>query len=306
MASTFERGYPKFLGIGAAYSGTTWLHANLRRHPRVWLPPVKEMHYFDLFREGSADYYCLPAWSHPEVSKEFLRRHRRVTWMRMLSFRSPPLWSLRFMYGKRDDAWYANLFRRGKIAGEITPTYLNVPKHVVEAVREFNPEMKIILMLRDPVSRAWSAIRRRKGMIVRKFKGLGRNELELKVLEMLNEPAFLNWNDYVGPIKIWREVFGEKQMFIGYLDDLKERPRDLLRWVLDFLELDSKGIELSNEVEEVVNKGPKMVLPEKYLPQLYRPYLEQLRELEKMLGGPTTKWRAKAEKLVGEGTAAPA
>jgi hypothetical protein len=39
--------YPNFLGIGAQKSGTTWLHDNLARHPQVWLPPVKEIHYFD-------------------------------------------------------------------------------------------------------------------------------------------------------------------------------------------------------------------------------------------------------------------
>jgi len=39
--------YPDFLGIGAQKAGTTWLHLNLRRHPGVWLPPVKELQYFN-------------------------------------------------------------------------------------------------------------------------------------------------------------------------------------------------------------------------------------------------------------------
>ena len=38
---------PSFLCIGAQKAGTTWLHAQLRSHPKVWLPPIKELHYFD-------------------------------------------------------------------------------------------------------------------------------------------------------------------------------------------------------------------------------------------------------------------
>ena len=53
---------PSFLGIGAARSGTTWLHENLRHHPQVWVPPAKELHYFDLLRHGPI-YFNLPSWT---------------------------------------------------------------------------------------------------------------------------------------------------------------------------------------------------------------------------------------------------
>jgi hypothetical protein len=38
---------PDFLGIGAQKSGTTWLYANLRCHPELYLSDEKEVHYFD-------------------------------------------------------------------------------------------------------------------------------------------------------------------------------------------------------------------------------------------------------------------
>jgi hypothetical protein len=39
---------PDFLGIGAQKAGTTWLHANLKAHPEIVLPPeAKEVHFFD-------------------------------------------------------------------------------------------------------------------------------------------------------------------------------------------------------------------------------------------------------------------
>ena len=41
------RGFPNFLCIGAQLSGTTWLHRNLAARHDVWLPPAKELHFFD-------------------------------------------------------------------------------------------------------------------------------------------------------------------------------------------------------------------------------------------------------------------
>ena len=48
---------PGFLGIGAQKSGTTWLHAQLREHPSIYLPDEKEQHYFDWnFHRPLAEY----------------------------------------------------------------------------------------------------------------------------------------------------------------------------------------------------------------------------------------------------------
>lgn len=42
--------YPDFLVIGAQKAGTSWLYRNLKYHKQVWLPPVKELHYFDTLK----------------------------------------------------------------------------------------------------------------------------------------------------------------------------------------------------------------------------------------------------------------
>jgi hypothetical protein len=38
---------PHFLGIGAQKAGTTWVFENLRLHPEIFMPPPKEIHFFD-------------------------------------------------------------------------------------------------------------------------------------------------------------------------------------------------------------------------------------------------------------------
>ena len=38
---------PRFLCIGAQKAGTSWLFAQLQSHPEVWMPPIKELQYFN-------------------------------------------------------------------------------------------------------------------------------------------------------------------------------------------------------------------------------------------------------------------
>ena len=38
---------PRFLCIGAQKAGTSWLFAQLQSHPKVWMPPLKELQYFN-------------------------------------------------------------------------------------------------------------------------------------------------------------------------------------------------------------------------------------------------------------------
>ena len=44
---------PAFLIIGAQKAGTTSMHQVLTQHRSIWMPPIKELHYFD--RESSCD-----------------------------------------------------------------------------------------------------------------------------------------------------------------------------------------------------------------------------------------------------------
>jgi len=40
---------PKFLGIGVPKAGSTWLHNTLSKHPEVFVPNEREVHYFDRY-----------------------------------------------------------------------------------------------------------------------------------------------------------------------------------------------------------------------------------------------------------------
>jgi len=126
-------GLPHFLCIGAQRSGTSWLYDNLRQVPGLWLPPVKELHYFDRI---DPDFYRNPSHAyrrfHPHLRDRLARNARNLGALvpRLAAELAReglrlPLWGHAYYFGKPSDEWYRGLFRsaaaRGLITGEITP-----------------------------------------------------------------------------------------------------------------------------------------------------------------------------------------
>lgn len=58
-----------FLGIGAQKSGTTWLSEHLKPHPGVFIPDVKELHYWDWHQARGLDWYRGQFAAAPEGTK---------------------------------------------------------------------------------------------------------------------------------------------------------------------------------------------------------------------------------------------
>lgn len=109
---------PNFLVIGAEKAGTTWLHAQLKKHPEIFLPATKEVHFFNKYD-----------------SNLNIRDH--------------------FKLGM---AWYTDFFSKyneEKAVGEVTPMYLCDPEAPLR-IKQILPEVKLIAILRDPVKRAYS------------------------------------------------------------------------------------------------------------------------------------------------------
>ena len=136
---------PDFLVIGAQRAGTTWLHRVLQQHPNLWLPPVKELHYFDKLETK---------WTILDA-----KERRRVGFRGLL--RIDP-WFFRYWLIRRSDAWYEGLFRgaqrKGLLTGEITPAYATVDEGVLRRIQRTNSKIKLVFVMRDPVERAWSAV----------------------------------------------------------------------------------------------------------------------------------------------------
>ncbi len=112
-----------FVVVGAEKSGTSWLSDMLKQHPQIFIPPQKELHYFNTkFVEDPR----LDNYNHGK-----------------------PL------------SWYVSFFKGAgplQKKGEICPSYL-WDEQAAKCIWEVFPNTRIMILLRNPVERAFSAYR---------------------------------------------------------------------------------------------------------------------------------------------------
>lgn len=215
---------PDFLCIGAQKAGTTWLYENLAGHPELWLPPLKELHYFnELYVPGHA------AWT---------GEHRRTKAMQAFRhhIRAVPeeRWNyaflermLRLMDDTISDAWYGRIFSaagHAQLCGDITPEYSLLPRAGISHILRLNPEVRVIFLLRDPIERCWSHIRMLTGKSGR-----------LSIEEAWAFADLRRRSEYPELLSRWRAYLRAERLFVGFTDELAAGPFALLERLCNFL-----------------------------------------------------------------------
>lgn len=176
---------------------------------------------------------------------------------------------------------------RGKIKGDVTPAYGTLPVERIREVYEVLPEAKLILLLRNPIDRAWSqALMNLVTQPGRAFDDVGDEEL----LAHFASEASLRRGDYEGMIDRWLSAYPADRLFIGFFEDIAARPRELLSDVCRHVGLSTDIDWNAMPLSKVVFRGPAIALPDKYrqvLDDLYRPKIERLHE---RLGDAVALW----------------
>ncbi len=110
---------PNFFIVGTPKSGTTSLFHYLQEHPEVFLPELKEPHFF----------------SCPEVNNTYYKT--------------------KIVDSKEEYLTLYQSTKTYKAIGDLSSSYL-FNKESASRIKVFNPKAKIIIVLRDPVERAIS------------------------------------------------------------------------------------------------------------------------------------------------------
>jgi len=273
---------PHFLGIGAQKSGTSWLHKNLKHHPQIWLPPIKEIHYFD---RPSAK---------PKVlqlnSRQFKQAWRQIKKGQHIG------WYLRYFFLPCNDNWYASLFSPevGQIAGEITPKYSILDCETVARIHTLMPTTKIIFLLRNPIHRTWSQANRRARQVL--LEGKHTDEKVIKQFMAQESESPHRRSDYLTLLQLWESFYPQEQIFIGFFEQLKENPRQLLSDIYQFLDVDCSEQYIPDSVHKKVHVGDYSPIPAHWARYLAQRYYEQLKLLhDRFDNHSTASWLEIAE-----------
>lgn len=209
---------PNLFIVGAAKSGTTSLHNYLNQHQDVFMCNPKEPHYL--------------------INQE-------------IGVNRIPVGITNFIE-------YIDLFSEGKdkkYRGESSVMYLMYPEIVIPKIKDqFGEDSKIIIMLRNPIERAYSGFQH-----VKRYN-LKENYLDFKSAWEISEKRYFNHNEMT-PASRYKELGLYYKQVKSYLNELKsvhiiiydDYQKDLqleINKVFDFLEI--KKMEIDTEKKHMV------------------------------------------------------
>ena len=246
---------PSFLIVGAERCGTSSLYHVLRQHPAVFGSgiPRKEVHYFDLaYRHGL------------------------------------PWYQAHFPLKAR-----ARLAARGAsaapVAFEATPYYMFHPLAPERIARDL-PGVKLLVLVRDPVQRAYSAygLRIGRGVETESFERaleLEDARLDGEADRMVADPSYVSHNHrhfayrarghYADQLEHMEKLFGRDRIHVEDSGEFFADPRPVYQRTLDFLGLPQRDYP-DVATEKTRKREPMPETVRAALDEHYRPYDERL------------------------------
>lgn len=145
--------------------------------------------------------------------------------------------------GYYDESKYLQLFKNvknEKAIGEASVDYLIDPSSA-KCIHDKIPDAKIIILLRDPVERAFSSYLMYTN---RTKKDLSSHEIFLETFGTeyglkYDKNPYLGRGLYSSQVKKYLEIFGEENVGVWFFEDMKKDTMQVVKGVLKFLKIDS-------------------------------------------------------------------
>jgi len=240
--------HPSFIIVGVARCGTTSLFHYLNQHPEIGMSKRKEPKYFssldlDLPHVGPGD---------------------------------DTVYSTVITDEKEYDDLFTNL-EAYKIIGEGSSDYFYYHKTVISRIKEKLGDVKILVCLRNPIDRAYSAYNN----LIRD----SRETLEFyDALELEDERMAKNWDWmwhykkgglYTEALKHYQQEFTQVKVIL--FDDLQSNPKNVLDDIFVFLDVD-RDVSIDVSIKYSHSGKPRNKLIEKLTSRNNR-YVYNIREL---------------------------
>jgi len=214
-----------FVIVGSAKCGTTSLHKYLNKHPDIFLPENVGINDETGFFLSDTDQKI------KSTSNQKIRQY-------LSDF---PLYSL-----------ITRRYKGEKLLGEETTDYTKFPYRDVniEKMRNINPSMKIIFIIRDPIEKIES-----------QYRHFLRHQKQLTDISFLKE---LENNDYYElsckyymQISAYIEAFGRKNVHVLLFEDLVASSKDSINNIFSFLGINTLKLDESYFVKHNYNSEVK-------------------------------------------------
>lgn len=206
---------PDFIIIGTQRGGTTSLYNYLTEHPNFGPAYTKEVHFFDKSFDKGMNWYRA---QFPSLVKKF---------------------------------YHAQIHKQDFITGEASPYYLFHPL-VPQRIAQHLPQAKLIVLLRNPVDRAYSHYYHevaggRESVSFEEAMELEEERTAHEKEKIIRDEHYTSYNHqhytylargiYIDQLQTWMSFFPKEQILILRSEDFYADPGAGLRRTLEFVNL---------------------------------------------------------------------
>lgn len=225
---------PDFLIIGAGKSGTTSLDKYLKQHPEIFIPRVKEPNFY--------------GYEHKTV-KDFDGDLAEIA---------------HFNGSVTDLQAYLNLFKEaapGQVKGETSNTYL-YHEGAPERIQYYNPDMKLIAILRQPAGRLYSRylhLARENRVPTSSFSDcMDKNTIWWKRNDLIKEGF------YFKNLSPFYKIFPRENIKVYLYEELNNHSQEVLKDIFKFLNVSTDFIP-----DLTIRYNQSGIIKNKFLDSLY-------------------------------------
>ncbi|EKD08157.1 MULTISPECIES: sulfotransferase [Limnospira] len=257
-ASNENKAKVNFLGVGFQKAGTTWLYSALQSHQRISLHPIKELHFFD------SKFHCGGYSVERRRKKALMGLHNQLeNYFNKTDLRKIDLHQinkieslLKLCVRPYSIDTYLSLFSgiENDIVGEITPSYSTLNEKAIQYIRNSLGNIKIIMMIRNPVSRAWSSFRFHHQFTKKNLNEM--NDQQIYHLITKDKQWLKNCDDrcnYDRAISLYSKYFNDIKYII--YDDIVREPIRVIHETCQYFNIDYNSGNFKEIAVKKMNEG---------------------------------------------------
>ena len=234
---------PNFIIIGAPKCATSWLQAALAQHPQVRIVP-DEIEYFSSHIDRPLQWYLsrFEGLAKPEIEQETAAGERLVL-------------------------------------GEKSAGYCGISPARIKLVHRLLPDARLILMIRDPVSRHWSHAKRYFSKVKSQRKGYQSLESRQQLYEFFTRTR--RFSEFSRTVENWTKVYPSERMLVISQEEAFANPvREFERALRHINIAGGEGLMKMKRVQRNnKNSGPVVSMPDDVKEYLERMFAEERRNL---------------------------
>lgn len=255
--------FPDFLLVGPQRTGTTWLFRNLSIHPQVYMPLEKELYYWN-----NLEYPEYHPASLPPVSQE-------LGWY--LKWFDVPEDEARTREAQCQEMFgcsYEPLVR-----GEASATYAAaLHEQMIGEILTFNPGIKIIVFVRDPIERAWSHAKKDLSKVPKRPLDDIRED---EWIAYFRRPYVESCGRFPQILDKWQSCVPAENLIVAPFRDVSERPGELLAKICESIGVSSAPEYLSVRAKSAFQTTETAAVPDNLRRFLQDMFGDDIAELQR-------------------------